>query len=119
MKNFRKTIQQAQDSLKILETLEKEVVSRAKAFSKLPKRFPIAADEKILASLKALGLVTQAEFTALENRTQLQIGALTERLAAAEAQISTLAAAKTPKSSKAAQAVSADATSSTDSGVTA
>jgi exonuclease VII small subunit len=89
LKNFRKTMQQAQDSLKVLESLEKEVVARAKTLSKLPKRFPLAADEKILSSLKALGLVTRAELATLE-----------ARLLSAENQIQTLMSAKAAKAAK-------------------
>ena len=89
LKNFRKTLQQAQDSLKVLESLEKEVMARAKTLSTLPKRFPLAADEKIVASLKSLGLVTRADLKAMETR-----------LEAAETQIQALLAAKTHKATK-------------------
>ena len=109
MKAFRNTLQQAQDSLKILETLEKEVLERAKAFSRLPRRLPRAADEKIVASLKSLGMATQDDLTTLEERMTL----LTERLTAAESQLTAIAQAKAAKTARTAKAMSTEAQTQT------
>lgn len=63
---------QAKQSLKILETLEKETLAKAKDFIKIP----ISGDpkkmtnEKILLSLKKLGVATQAEVESLRMRVE-------------------------------------------------
>jgi hypothetical protein len=71
-KRVNKVIDQAKQSLKILETLEKETLAKAKDFVKIP----ISGDprkmtnEKILASLKKLGVATQAEVDSLRLRVE-------------------------------------------------
>ncbi len=63
-------LHQAKESLKILETLEKETLARARNFVK----FPSASDRqkmtnaKILASLKKLGVATQGDLEGLQAR---------------------------------------------------
>lgn len=64
--------QQAKQSLKILESLEKETLAKAKDFIKIP----ISGDpkkmtnDKILLSLKKLGVSTQAEVDSLRLRVE-------------------------------------------------
>jgi polyhydroxyalkanoate synthesis regulator phasin len=87
-----KVINQAKESLKILETLERETLAKAKSFVKIPS----AADgrrltnDKILASLRRLGVAAQSEVDALRARVEKLEG--------------DLAAAATPRKSKAAAA---------------
>lgn len=69
-KRVGKVIDQAKQSLKILEMLEKETLSKAKDFVKVsgdPKKL---TNEKILASLRKLGVPTQAEVDALRARVE-------------------------------------------------
>lgn len=71
-KRVNKVLDQAKQSLKILESLEKETLARAKNFVKIP----VAGDskrmtnEKILASLKKLGVATQSEVDTLRLRIE-------------------------------------------------
>jgi hypothetical protein len=63
---------QAKDSLKILETFEKETIAKAKSFVKIPnsterKRM---TNERILAGLKKIGVATQEEVNALKVKVQ-------------------------------------------------
>lgn len=69
-KRVGKVIDQAKQSLKILEMLEKETLSKAKDFVKVtgdPKKL---TNDKILASLRKLGVPTQAEVDALRARVE-------------------------------------------------
>jgi polyhydroxyalkanoate synthesis regulator phasin len=71
-KRVNKVIDQAKQSLKILEALEKETLAKAKSFVKIPiygdpKKM---TNDKILASLKKLGLATQAEVDSLRLRVE-------------------------------------------------
>jgi polyhydroxyalkanoate synthesis regulator phasin len=71
-KRVNKVIDQAKQSLKILETLEKETLIKARNFIKIP----IPGDprkmtnDKILASLRKLGVCTQVEVDALRFRVE-------------------------------------------------
>jgi hypothetical protein len=71
-KRVNKVIDQARQSLKILESLEKETFARAREFV----RIPLSGDpkkltnDKILASLKKLGVAPQAEVDALRLRIE-------------------------------------------------
>jgi polyhydroxyalkanoate synthesis regulator phasin len=71
-KRVNKVIDQAKQSLKILETLEKETLARAKNFIKIP----ISGDpkkmtnDKILASLRRLGVATQSDVDSLRLRVE-------------------------------------------------
>ena len=71
-KRVNKVIDQARQSLKILESLEKETFARAREFV----RIPLSGDpkkltnDKILASLKKLGVAPQAEVDALRLRVE-------------------------------------------------
>lgn len=71
-KRVNKVIDQAKLSLKILESLEKETLAKAKSFIKIP----ISGDpkkltnEKILLSLKKLGVATQTEIDSLRLRVE-------------------------------------------------
>jgi len=73
-----KVFKQAKDSIKLLELLEKEALSKAKSFVKLPR----GADRKkltnakILSSLKKLGVATQEEVLALRDRIEQLEGQL-------------------------------------------
>jgi hypothetical protein len=65
-------LSQAKESLKILEVLEKETLAKARSLIKFP-----TADERrrltndrILSSLKKLGVATQSEVQALELKLQ-------------------------------------------------
>jgi polyhydroxyalkanoate synthesis regulator phasin len=65
-------LHQARESLKILETLEKETLAKARTFV----RNPLAMDrkrltnEKILASLKSLGVASQSEVDELQAKVE-------------------------------------------------
>jgi polyhydroxyalkanoate synthesis regulator phasin len=65
-------IDQAKQSLKILEALEKETLAKAKEFVKIP----ISGDpkkltnDKILASLRKIGLASQTEVDSLRMRVE-------------------------------------------------
>jgi polyhydroxyalkanoate synthesis regulator phasin len=71
-KRVNKVIDQAKQSLKILETLEKETISKARNFIKIP----ISGDprkltnDKILASLRKLGVSSQTEVDSLRMRVE-------------------------------------------------
>lgn len=71
-KRVNKVIDQAKQSLKILETLEKETLAKAKNFIKIPipgdpKKM---TNDKILASLRKLGVATQSEVDSLRLRVE-------------------------------------------------
>jgi hypothetical protein len=71
-KRVNKVIDQARQSLKILETLEKETLAKAKSFIKIPiygdsKKM---TNDKILASLKKLGVASQSEIDSLRLRVE-------------------------------------------------
>ncbi len=108
---LRGGLKQAQDSLKVLESLEKELLARAKNLSTLPRRLPMAADEKIVASLKSLGLATQSEVKALET----QVNSLTDRLQGMEQQLETLKTQlkTSPKTTKTAKVPSSETEATT------
>ena len=61
---------QARDSLKVLEMLEKEAMSKARALVKnpIPASQLLMANETIAASLKKLGIASQTEVDALRDR---------------------------------------------------
>lgn len=81
-------LSQARESLKLLETLEKETIAKARTFVRKPlganrKRL---TNEKILTSLRSLGVATRSEVEALERRVdalQNEIVALNTALAQA------------------------------------
>ena len=67
-----KVFNQAKVSLRVLETLEKETLAKARGFVKLPsaedrKRL---TNERILASLKKMGVATQEEVETLRAEVQ-------------------------------------------------
>jgi tRNA(Ile)-lysidine synthase TilS/MesJ len=71
-KRVNKVIDQAKQSFKLLEALEKETFARAKEFVKIPiygdpKKM---TNEKILASLRKIGLASQAEVDSLRLRVE-------------------------------------------------
>jgi len=69
---FSQLVQQAKDSLKVLEMLEKEAVAKAREFVKIPNgadRMKMTND-KILSSLKKLGLATREEVQTLEAKIE-------------------------------------------------
>lgn len=104
-KNVQKTkdrvnqvFNQARESLKVLETLEKETLEKALRFVRMPetevrKRL---SNEKILASLKKVGVATQAEVDSLETR----LASLENQLRELTAQTSGSKAAPTSRSKK-------------------
>jgi hypothetical protein len=64
-------LNQAKESLKILETLEKETLAKAKSFVKMPKlskKRKQLTNDRILQSLKKIGVATHSEVQALEKR---------------------------------------------------
>jgi hypothetical protein len=67
-----KLVSQAKDSLKILEALQKEGVARARSLMHLPSKdlAKQLTNEKIIASLKKLGLATRSEVRDLEKRVE-------------------------------------------------
>lgn len=109
-KNVQKTkervnqvFSQARESLKVLETIEKETLEKAKRFVRIPeaevrKRL---SNDKILTSLKKIGVATRSEVNNLESR-----------LEALESQLRELSAApatKASSSSKTKKSASLDA----------
>jgi polyhydroxyalkanoate synthesis regulator phasin len=91
-----KVIQQAKESLKLLEALEKQTIQRAKTFVRnpLPPRSTRLTNERILTSLRALGIASRQE-----------VRELAERVSRLEAEIQSLqlAAASTPRKPRAAK----------------
>ncbi len=77
-KRVGKVIKQAKQSLKILETLEKETMAKAKTFASLASSIPSSGsdaakkmtNDKIISSLRKLGVPTQAEVDALRDRVE-------------------------------------------------
>jgi polyhydroxyalkanoate synthesis regulator phasin len=76
-KRVGKVIKQAKQSLKILETLEKETFAKAKTFASMIPSASSGSDaakkmtnDKILSSLRKLGVPTQAEVDALRARVE-------------------------------------------------
>ena len=65
-------IQQAKASLKLLETLEKQTIQRARTFVKnpLPRHRKRLTNEKILASLRSLGIASRQEVRELAERIE-------------------------------------------------
>lgn len=63
---------QAKESFKVLETLEKETFAKAKSFIKMPnaKERKRLTNDRILHSLKKLGVATHSEIAALEKKIQ-------------------------------------------------
>ncbi len=70
VKKVSQVLNQAKESLKLLETLEKETLAKARTLVKLPipKNTKNLTNDKILASLKKLGLATRAEVDVLRAR---------------------------------------------------
>jgi polyhydroxyalkanoate synthesis regulator phasin len=75
-----KILGQAKDSLKVLEALEKEALAKAKGFVKIPARETRKklTNDKILASLRKLGVATQSEVDALKQRVKTLESALSK-----------------------------------------
>ncbi len=61
---------QAKESLKILGTLEKETLAKARSFVRIPsaRERKKMTNDKILSSLKKLGVATQSELEALQSK---------------------------------------------------
>lgn len=79
-----RVLNQARESLKLLETLEKETLAKAKTFVRKPISASSRgiANEKIAASLRALGVVTRTEFERLERKIDGYLTDLTDLKAA-------------------------------------
>jgi branched-subunit amino acid aminotransferase/4-amino-4-deoxychorismate lyase len=81
-----RVLTQARESLKLLETLEKETLAKARTFV----RNPIKVDrntERLAASLKSLGFATRAEVERLEGRIeelQAEVTGLREAMASSQ-----------------------------------
>lgn len=72
---------QAKDSLKLLETLEKETITKARSFMKIPSASETRrmTNEHILASLRRIGVADASQVAALEKRVselESQVAAL-------------------------------------------
>ncbi len=69
---LEKILKQAKESIKILETLQKEALDRAKIYINLPavNEAKKISNEKIVATLKKLGLATQSEVRELEKKVE-------------------------------------------------
>ena len=66
-----KVLDQARESLKLLDALEKETLEKAKIFVRNPlqaERRKKASNEKILSKLSAIGIATRSEVKSLENQ---------------------------------------------------
>ncbi len=65
-------INQARESLKLLETLEKETLAKARTFVRnpIPANRKRLTNEKILSSLRSLGVATRSEVQVLDQRLQ-------------------------------------------------
>lgn len=78
-----RVLSQARESLKLLETLEKETLAKARTFVRNP--IPVSrkrlTNDKIIASLKSLGMATRTEVEQLERKVE----ALENELAALQA----------------------------------
>ena len=72
---FTQVLNQARESFKLLEVLEKETIARAKTFVRNPLQ--TKRKEKIFASLKSLGVATRSEVTELERKVELLTQELT------------------------------------------
>ena len=62
-------LSQAKESIKLLETLQKEAISRAKSMIESGEARKIT-NQKIVSSLKKMGLATQAEVRELERKVE-------------------------------------------------
>jgi polyhydroxyalkanoate synthesis regulator phasin len=77
---------QARESLKLLETLEKETLAKARTFVRNPiqvGRKKKAKNEKFVVSLKSLGLITRSDLEKLDRKIealQSEIATLREEL---------------------------------------
>lgn len=69
---FADMLSQAKESLKLLGTLEKEAVAKARKLVKLPSAAERKklTNEKILSGLKKLGVATQGELEELQTKVQ-------------------------------------------------
>lgn len=68
-----KVMAQAKESMKVLETLQKEGMSRAKSILEQVPAKDLAqkvANERVVAGLKKLGLATRSEVRELEKRVE-------------------------------------------------
>lgn len=63
MERFEKLLDQAKDSVKVLEALQKEGISRAKNYIHFP-------DEKIAAALRKMGFATKEDLRELNDRME-------------------------------------------------
>ena len=63
---------QARESLKLLETLEKETFAKARTFVKnpIPKNRKARTNERILTSLQSIGVASRTEVAALESKIE-------------------------------------------------
>ena len=69
---FDKLLAQAKESVKVLETLQKEGVARARAVLHMPTKelAQSLTNERVVATLKKLGLATRTEVRDLEKRVE-------------------------------------------------
>lgn len=90
-----KILVQAKESVKVLESLQKEGVARARAMIHLPTKDDAQrmANEKFVMSLKKLGLASRAEIRELEKKVEDLASEL-------RAQISKVSRKSSQKSSK-------------------
>ena len=67
-----RVLSQARESLKLLETLEKETLAKAKTFVRNPMRLSgkRLTNDKITATLKSLGVATRGEILELEQKIE-------------------------------------------------
>ena len=68
-----RVLNQARESLKLLETLEKETLAKARNFVRNPiklNRNKQTPNDKLAANLKTMGVATRAEVEALEHKVE-------------------------------------------------
>lgn len=75
-KNVSRVFSQARESLKLLETLEKETIAKARSFVKFPKgvvrtkKVSRTTNDKILIGLKKIGVASRDEVESLRLRIE-------------------------------------------------
>jgi hypothetical protein len=69
---IEQVISQARDSMKVLGTLERQTLAKAKSFVKIPsaKERRRLTNDRILSGLKRLGVATQAEVDTLNGKVR-------------------------------------------------
>ncbi|MGE4232223.1 MAG: hypothetical protein AB7F43_02740 [Bacteriovoracia bacterium] len=67
---FEKLLDQAKESVKVLETLQKEGISKVISILPSPDDTKKMTNEKIVSSLRKLGLATRSEVEELEKKVE-------------------------------------------------